>query len=181
MATDIGKRIAHHRRRARTSAEKLAERCAELGMPSLSRIVITKLENGRRPVVSVAELMILAQALDIPPILLLFPIGHSDGDCEIAPGRKLPTWDAALWFMGQARLRVTPEGVSTEYAGPDDTIPLFVRHDELVERWLLSAAELKADVLKDLRRHRARMRDHGLMPPDLPLELHVLEQQEIGD
>ena len=158
------------------SAEKLAERCAELGMPSLSRIVITKLENGRRPTVSVAELMIFAQALEIPPLMLLFPIGQSDLDCEIAPDRELSPWDAALWFMGQARLRVTPEGVSTEYTGPDDTIPLFVRHDELVERWLLSSAELKADVFKDLRRHRARMREHGLTLPDLPFELHVLEQ-----
>jgi transcriptional regulator with XRE-family HTH domain len=159
------------------SAQKLAARCAELGVPSLSRIVITKLENGRREDVSTAELMILAQALGMPPIELLFPIGRSDAVCEIAPGRGLSPWDAALWFMGQVRLRVTPEGfVSTEDAAPDDTVPLFVQHDELVARWRASAVDLQADVIRDLWRHRARIREHGLIPPDLPLELHLIEQ-----
>lgn len=177
VAADIGKRIAWWRkRRDDMSAQKLADRCAELGLPSLSRIVITKLENGRREDVSTAELMILAQALGVPPVELLFPVGRGDVICEIAPGRGLSPWDAALWFTGQVRLRVTPEGVSTEHAAPDETVPLFVQHDELVARWYLSTADLKADVIRDLWRHRERIREHDLTPPDLPLELHLIEQ-----
>jgi transcriptional regulator with XRE-family HTH domain len=178
IAADIGKRIAWWRKqRDDMSAQKLADRCAQLGMPSLSRIVITKLENGRREDVSTAELMILAQALGVPPIELLFPVGRWDAVCQIAPGRGLSPWDAALWFMGQVRLRVTPEGVSTEHASADETVPLFVQHDELVAKWYRSTADQQADVIRDLWRHRQRMRDHDLIPPDLPVELHVIEQQ----
>lgn len=179
MAADVGKRVAWRRREhGGMSAQKLANRCAELGMPSLSRIVITKLENGHREAVSVAELMILAQALDVSPIELLFPIGREGmRPSEIAPGRGLSAWDAALWFMGQAGLRVTPEGlVSTEVTGPDDVVPLFVQHDELVERWRMSVGESRTDVARDLWRHRSRMRKLGLTLPDLPLELHLIDQ-----
>jgi transcriptional regulator with XRE-family HTH domain len=99
QAQEIGQRIEHFRTKAGMSARQLASRCAELGMPSISRTVITKLENGRREAVSTAELQVLAAALEMPPVLLLFPLGHQ-ATSEVLPGRAADPWSAIQWFTG---------------------------------------------------------------------------------
>ena len=39
----------------------------------ISRSAISELENGKRKSISIAEVFILAAALDVPPVLLVFP------------------------------------------------------------------------------------------------------------
>ncbi len=78
----------------------LAERTGELGYP-ISRVAIGKIETSHREgKFDVAELLVLAAALDIPPMLLLYP-GYPDGAVENLPGRSTDSRIAALWFSGQ--------------------------------------------------------------------------------
>ena len=46
------------------------------------------------------ELLVLARALDVAPLLLLFPIGTED-TIEVLPDVMVPAFRAALWFTGE--------------------------------------------------------------------------------
>src|SRR6476469_3816739 len=79
--------VAAKRERGSKSAKWVSERTKELGYP-ISPTVIAKLDSGHRgEVLSIAELLIIAAALDIPPIALLYP-DMPDGVVEVIPGRK---------------------------------------------------------------------------------------------
>jgi len=81
------------------SAQQLSDACAELGA-SIERSVISNLENRRRATVSLSELMALSRALNVPPLLLAFPIGREQ-ETEVLPGQSVATWSAAAWFSGE--------------------------------------------------------------------------------
>lgn len=93
-------RIAGEVRRLREphSAQWLSDRTAELGH-TVSRAVITDLENGRRKYVTTAELIVLAEALQTAPIALLYPPPYNDG-VEALPDNYMPKIDALLRFSG---------------------------------------------------------------------------------
>jgi transcriptional regulator with XRE-family HTH domain len=186
--------VRRRRRELEMTAQQLADRCTELGSP-LHRSVIANLENGRRPLVSVAELIILARALDVPPVLLISPVGRRE-TIEILPGQEAPTaWDAALWFSGEARLEDTPAGLQAVWADEDSVIPLYHRHDAAVANvtsnrdWGFVARsesprdkaaivrELAAGDLEMLRRIRSAIRGLGLTPPRLPPGLAYVDEE----
>lgn len=80
------------------SAQQLADACEKLGAP-LARTVISNIENGRRGNVSVAEVMILAAALGVPPAALVFPVGHVD-EVEYLPGQAAAPLSVLDWWNG---------------------------------------------------------------------------------
>jgi tetratricopeptide (TPR) repeat protein/transcriptional regulator with XRE-family HTH domain len=71
LPSEIAGQLQRLRREQRIPARELATRCAELGMPSLTRSTIAKIESGVRNFVTVAEAVTLAQALGVPPGELL--------------------------------------------------------------------------------------------------------------
>jgi transcriptional regulator with XRE-family HTH domain len=103
--------IADQVKRIRTdrklSAQQLSDACAKLGL-EMPRSVIADLENGRRAHISVAELLVLASALDVPPLRLVFPVGV-EKESEILPGETRAPFRGALWFTGER-----------PFPGPDD-------------------------------------------------------------
>jgi transcriptional regulator with XRE-family HTH domain len=80
------------------SAQQLSERTRELGY-QVPRSVIANLENNRRDTVSVAELLILAAALDVPPTMLITAVGLEES-IEILPTVSTTTWRARGWLLG---------------------------------------------------------------------------------
>lgn len=66
----------------------------------ISRTSISELESGKRKSVTTAELCVLAWALRVPPIRLLYP-DLPDGPVEIVPGKEVPSIEAATWFSGE--------------------------------------------------------------------------------
>jgi transcriptional regulator with XRE-family HTH domain len=86
--------------RANRSAQWLADETERLGYP-ISRAAIANYESGRKKGLDVAELLVLAAALRIPPLTLLFP-RLPDGAVELLPGLEINSWDAAAWFSGEA-------------------------------------------------------------------------------
>lgn len=95
-AARIG-RAVKSARHGRFTAEQLAKRCGELGHP-IHRTTITKIEGGRGSF-EVADLLILAAALEVPPILLLYP-DIPDGPVDVIPGFPIPSDHAVDWFTG---------------------------------------------------------------------------------
>jgi len=86
--------------RASRSAQWLADETERLGYP-ISRAAIANYESGRKKGLDVAELLVLATALRIPPLTILFP-ELPDGPVELLPGVHTTSWDAAAWFSGEA-------------------------------------------------------------------------------
>lgn len=199
MADAVGRRVAFFRDRQGLSAKDLADRCAALGMPSITRTVITKMENQRREAVSTAEAQVLAAALRIPPLALLLPFFQS-AETEALPGTELPIRAAYEWFIGEAA--ISPENGATVPATGDAAVVSMwdLHHYTLttlpqarmnVELNVQMAADpgLSADErrraqqsvqmarqgydfhVKDLQQQRAAMRAAGLTPPQISPEL----------
>lgn len=168
----IGKRI--RKLRGSMSAQALADRCAELGMPGLKRQAITNLENGRRGMVTVEEWFVLARALNVPLISLLI----SDGGrpLTITPQFELYLTDVAEWLVGAVMPPAVMRGdlgALREWAAANTQVRLLEEFRTAVsyagnaasfpdeDRDLNAALSKLADVAN-------RMIESGLTPPPLP-------------
>jgi hypothetical protein len=194
----IADEVRRHRIRLGLSAQQLATRCTDLGHP-LSRDVITNLENGRRPAVSTTELVVLATALETPPILLIYPLGYAT-TVETLPGQEVPTWDAVRWFLGDVRLRGMPqsdESTLTElYRAHESRLAHVSLARRLADAARRTAASIPADDPKfhqaaeeweeavklalqaegSVRELRDRFRAADLLPPPLPDGLAEIDE-----
>jgi transcriptional regulator with XRE-family HTH domain len=97
----FGNAVGMRRKALKLTASEVSRRTAELGYP-ISRGAIAKIEsNVRSGKIDVAEVLVLARALDIPPALLLFPQFSTDGDAVVLPGLSTTEDDAVRWVSGQ--------------------------------------------------------------------------------
>jgi hypothetical protein len=102
-AEDLVRRVGLAIKAARrgNSAAWLSDRTAQLGY-RVSPTVIAKLDSGHRgSVLGVAELLVLAAALEVPPVALLFP-DLPDGGVAFLPNRMIASDDAMRWFCGES-------------------------------------------------------------------------------
>lgn len=65
----------------------------------ITRDTIANLESGRKRVLDIAELIVLAKALDVAPVSLLYA---RTNEVEQSPGVVTSGLDATLWFAGYA-------------------------------------------------------------------------------
>ena len=114
VAASVGRRVAYFRERTtdehgrKLTAQALADRCAQLGLP-LARPTIAKLEKGFRETITVGEVQVLARALGVSPLMLLFPLGQAE-TAEVLPGKNVTPFDAMQWFADEAELTEGPGG-----------------------------------------------------------------------
>lgn len=182
----------------------LAQGCADRGHSEITEQTIKNLETGRRAGMTIADFVVLADVLGVPPVTLLFPLGV-DATVEVLPGREVSTWDAVSWFTGETPLdQPTPQGSAR------GLLDLFRAHGDLV-----AAATASTNLAKERRREasttldrarraalleraagyeehafedcqdlgafRTRMREQGLVPPALPDDLAFVDQPETDD
>ena len=103
VAGRVGQAVKARRDALGMTAKRLAERTTELGYP-ISRVAISKIEsNTRVGKLDVAELLILAAALNMPPALLLFP-NYPEGEAKLIPGVDADGHDAVRWLAGETTL-----------------------------------------------------------------------------
>jgi transcriptional regulator with XRE-family HTH domain len=108
LAERIGEAVQARRKALGLTAQQLAERTAELGYP-ITRVAISKIEGNKRAgKFDVAEWLVLAEALDIPPALLLFP-DYPDGTVLGLPGNERKSV-AAVWWVSGTRARIGSSG-----------------------------------------------------------------------
>jgi hypothetical protein len=106
LAGRIGHAVQVRRQELKMTAAALDKRTAELGYP-VSRVAIGKIENNHRAgKLDLAELLVIAAALDIAPLELLYPGAPDQQDqlVQILPGRPTPTLDARDRFIGDRGL-----------------------------------------------------------------------------
>lgn len=189
----MAQQIRAFRKRRNLTLAQLATECERLGAPQLSLSALANIERGqtseskrRRRDVSVDELMVLAKALDVAPLLLLFPVGAEDA-IEYLPGQVVSPWDAAKWFSGEA---YDSADVDTYWAIP---LHLFRQHDRVLAEYFAALAMIEMiqvapgstseSQLKDaaenalaaLRRVRAEIRGHSLTPPPVAENLKYID------
>lgn len=197
----IARRLRDSRKAAGLTMAEVARGCADRGLPEFTEHSMKNLESGRKTSITVAEVVVLADVLGVPPVTLLFPLGSS-ATVEVLPGREASTWDALAWFTGESPLaEPAPDGSAR------DVLDLFRQHGDLVAAALSSHAlarerrraasttldrarratllqraegyeEHAFEDCQELRTFRGRMRDRELTPPSLPDELAFVDQPE---
>ena len=73
-----------------------------LGYP-ISRAIVANIESGRKQGLDIAELTVLAAALRVPPVTLLFG-GLPDEAIEFLPDEKSTSVAALAWFIGDREM-----------------------------------------------------------------------------
>lgn len=141
----VGRQLRKSRKEMKLTAQRLADRTAELGHP-IGPATITDLETGRRQSVTVADLLILAAALDISPVALLYADQFADGEVEMLPGVSATAAQAAMWCTGET----APYG-SDDDVGKAQTALAAVRERHsnlaLAERWVSTGSRLPKENL----------------------------------
>ncbi|MFT3660010.1 MAG: helix-turn-helix transcriptional regulator [Gordonia sp. (in: high G+C Gram-positive bacteria)] len=123
----IASSVQARRKAKKMTAAQLADRTAELGHP-LSRSVISDIETGRKRSLEVGELIVLAAALGVPPIVLIYP-DIPDGEVEALPGWQVPSGAALDWFSGDGALSRTRTADDITHF---ETLPVDRDQQELV-------------------------------------------------
>ncbi|WP_156409400.1 XRE family transcriptional regulator [Mycobacterium sp. Root265] len=117
LAGQFAKALSRRRRAVKLTAIELSRRTEELGYP-ISRGAIAKMEsNSRGGKIDVAELLVLAAALKIPPVLMLFP------DFPYRAARVLPqviaeSSEAVAWLAGEV---VFPQDIDARHNNSIDS------------------------------------------------------------
>lgn len=105
MASTVGEVLARRIRGYRVAQgltqQQVADRTKELGTP-ISRDNLAKIETapGRADSLSVADMLVLAAALDVPPVLLMVPLGE-DEEVMVTHGVAMHPYLAYEWIGGQ--------------------------------------------------------------------------------
>lgn len=200
----IGQQIKRHRQ-GRITARELADRCEQLGH-RVETQVIANMEAGRRTNVSAADLFVLARALDVPPVALMFPVGEV-GEVEVLPDCAQETWDALRWFTGEGPQEFSSRDELEAWRTANEPLRLYRLHqrllDELRETRRRMNRALATRVLPDstdsergvaaqvmdaevstarqlegqLTELRQQMRGQGITPPPLPDGLTYLDPE----
>src|SRR5262245_32781047 len=123
----FGDAVRERRKGLNLTASEVARRTAMLGYP-VSRGAIAKIEsNLRSGKVDVAELLVLSAALDIPPVLLLFPEFSTNGSVEVLPGIVTSQDEAVRWVSGRVAFPhdADPEDAEDLPRPPNDGVKLI--------------------------------------------------------
>lgn len=105
MAQQIGRGIEIAREKR--SDQWISDRTAKLGHP-LSRTAVSEYRRGKRKTMPVTDLLVIAAALGVPPVTILFP-GLPDTPSALLPVSDEPVaLDALLWVTGERQ--TLPDG-----------------------------------------------------------------------
>ncbi|MFE9330460.1 helix-turn-helix domain-containing protein [Streptomyces sp. NPDC006925] len=190
MAT-VAAEVRRLRKELGMSAQDLADACADLGHP-IPRNVIANMESGRRSTLPLVDVLVLAAALDAPPVLLLYPLGYVSHVQKLPLADPIGTWDALRWFTGE-------KGDSFAMHNPmlrnfrahehHEAAALTAERDAEYARWQARTAntpEKREDAQREaeyyadkgvhhrdrLRTARALIEEDGGTPPPLTRQLH---------
>lgn len=173
----VAQQVRRRRLELGLSVQKLADICTEqYGLP-IKRSVLANFEGGRRPALSVVELIVLARILAISPAELLFPVGRED-QIEVLPDTSTDTWSALKWFTGESDRLPADEEAS------QDTTPirLFRQHEGLLaELWRIRQevdSILRTKGRADLRAFRTGPDPDGMADRILELKAQELRSTE---
>ena len=131
----VARRVQEVRQSRGWSAQRLAERCAEIGAPHLTAAVVANIETGRRDGegrrrrdITVDELLAFAAALGVAPLHLAIPPTGAE-PYAVTPGIVVEPSSARAWVRGEEPLLGTDartfrtQAPADEFAAPLGTVP----------------------------------------------------------
>ena len=138
------------------SVQQLSAAVERFGV-TIERPVLSNLENERRSTISVAEWLVLAAALQVPPLLLLFPVGRVDV-VEPVPGFEVSPLIALHWAETGRLPAHAPTGDDEWPPTPCPVEPAADRDARLIERYrrhrsLIGAWQMADGKAEAVRRH----------------------------
>lgn len=198
----VAEAVRRFREERGMSAQDVAAACAKLGYP-IARNVIANLENGRRSSVDVAEVLVLAKVLDVPPVVFLVPLGEV-GEVELLPGLMYSTGEALQWVCGEQPFDHEPTNdlelrfsAIRNYSETLRGLQKTISSSEEFRRKVATARdpqtreanvklvnqfdEIIGDYSQDVQDQRSTMRRKGITPPALPSELAYLDLSHHDD
>ncbi|AVH96764.1 transcriptional regulator [Streptomyces sp. WAC00288] len=199
IRNNVAGEVRRRRKERRWSAQRLADRCEELGHP-IPRNVIANLESGRRANLPLVDVMVLAAALETYPICLIFPLGYVERTQELPFHSLIPTWDAMRKFTGEERDHETDSGLMPEFnlhasltrtviaarreaesAAFDAETATTSGQREEAERKATEYAQRAEEAKRRLLNLRDDIREEGAIPPELSPWLEDIEPQPDPD
>ncbi len=155
-SSSIGRQVRLYRKLNRWSAEELAKRSG----PGLSRSIIANLESGRRTELSVSQLMAIAAAMEVSPIVLLLDITDPEASADPAVFPAFPT-----------KVDSTTTGVLTWLEGSLSSAPALHSKNAStklmrIQRELGAAAEQTLALRIQVLEGEIEMRTRGELVPD---------------
>lgn len=145
----IAQRVRQLRARKEMTAQQLAERLRQTGVP-WDRATVTKLETGRRQNISITELLALALVLDVAPINLFVSLDNLP--YEVTPTRTEPADLVRAWVRGEEPLPGTDERMfRTEISLAD----LHKEHTTTLEEHAMRIARMTGRSFSDALREVA--------------------------
>src|SRR5690606_15196342 len=107
----VRRRVKELRGRIGMSAADLAGKLVDVGVP-WNRSIVANFEGGRRPTLSVVELLALARVLNVAPVHLLIEPEAPGPDVDdqaalpykVTPSEIVPRYQARAWMRGLASL-----------------------------------------------------------------------------
>lgn len=194
-SAQIGTRIRTLRDKAGISAQKLSERCEDLGF-AIPRSTIANIESGRKEAIPVHEVAALAAALETSPASLLCPLDEPE-QVPVLPNISLNPFEAWAWFSGNFWVHNSylPRALAPGHAADDfiEIMSTYLQLAELIDTWSLmrhstkrinqlvlnggqsELAQSMRDSLSKLEDEMRRSHDYligaGLQPPQVSPEL----------
>jgi transcriptional regulator with XRE-family HTH domain len=200
VARLVATNVRYWRTRRKMSAETLSAAMTAAGAP-MNRSVLANFENGRRPSLSVAELLAFAAVLRVPPLALLIPdpaalrekgleeSGLSDESAstmEILQGRTVPVPEALAWLADPSAVTTwdpiwtpaenSPAAKVMDEEGDGGRLHRLLQHQTLLGLWSQVDDVVKGGIWAELRIVRAQMQASGELLPDLPAPLAEQER-----
>ncbi|MDJ0337621.1 helix-turn-helix transcriptional regulator [Cryobacterium sp. PH31-O1] len=144
----IVRTIAHYRDLRGLTTEQLAAKCSEaLGEPGkIKGNTLNGLFAGKRKSIGMAEMLVFARALDVPPIFLMLPMATGD-DVEIGPGESIHAYAAYCYVTAVPRqpLEYKLETRTYRELGPWDNstviLDTLARHETAINQLRMATEE----------------------------------------
>ncbi len=192
----FGERLKALREKAGLSQQEVAARVAEHG-GTMHQTTIMRTEKGTRNV-TLNEYVLLAAALNVPPPMLLVPLGSEDR-VEITPRSRIHPHLALDWLTGDECLTNTKRFVIDRGDWLRNAEPMFLwrKLRDLQEEQQAAATGVKsaeylgdddrirqarnahAGALEALRAHLLRMQTAGERPPGMHPQT-IADMEKVG-
>ncbi|WP_141743365.1 hypothetical protein [Corynebacterium sp. HMSC08F01] len=142
--------VGIERSRRGRSDQWIADRTAELGHP-ISRPAISEYRRGKRKYMPVTDWLVIAAALEVPPISLLFP-GLPDKPVSLLPDRgPVVAFDAVEWISGERINAPNGEEPLFGLEGPDVTHSILVAEYMQRPEPIEASAPVEVQILRKTR------------------------------
>lgn len=163
LAQAQGRAVQHYRERAGMKHDELAKRLRDIGQP-MQRTTLINIEQGRRKTMSVPEMFALGYVLDVPPVMLMVPLGL-EAKVELLEGHWVDSWQALGWISGELAFgQGTYPNSTAERTLGQEIRASYLAVQDLVENLLQSHQVLKgATELATMDEARKRIKNQSEM------------------